>query len=1214
MKSRNIKVIRSFLAVITFTFIFVALFGVVNADDNGGELNYLSLGDSMNNGYGLDDYDNAHDIGYTSGYKDYGREAYPNLFAEYLANLTEEEQLEVVGKTYDSVNHAQLAMSGLRTEDINYLLHFDYNDPEQVEFVKHADGRKWTEIVDEWNALFEYGDFWTIDQFVHDYRFDAYYRGASEEEVEFLIGKTAANYQSLADVQANVTPAFAYEAQEAVKNADVITLGTGNSNYGVFSFALILNCIGFMGTPESNNWIDFERALDSIKDEYDFLRTAILQIQAMIKEEIDALGSTGVDLSAIYDALSYALVSYLVNYIQLVDQIVYLKSQNPDPDKQKVDLILVGLMNTFSGVELDLGGGQTIDLGEVMQNACSFTSSYISSHVLLQQLLNNPNYENANIYIAEPENIESIFVTYKDTIYGDNVIRDRFVTDIVGDNGDGMIWSLLAPMFNNMIGGFISNAGLDASQFNLKLVPITRTDVELYEEFLETKDLSSEKYASLDGNKMLSCSIYLSLEKAIIESSKEAKISLEAFLGIGDLGGIFGGVGPALVNGLNFTEIMSEATSQITALGEQEVIAFAAEKARTYAETNVTIWAVTSEGQAAIQNAMSRYKYFLPSTLTHSDWSMIAYGISKGIALNISINDSLGEFNSKLNNLFMTEYVTAQGTLYANKVVTEWAETSEGRIAIGEAINQYGSLLPADTTMTEWAQFVYGLEHGIVIDFTASSPVDKFISEVTSLLMGKFAESLGLPANASATEIGNQYFMIEFAKSIGTTDLVSYFTAKYGSRVTAAVIAPKITPVLTEALVTDENLIGILHIYGRCKLGNSLSTHPSLKGHQTLCDTVVETYVNKKDAEAHANANAEEVLQAMADYIVEKYKLDIAYENIEKTYYFIQALINRLNSTETIEHFSGTEDTKYLALGDSLVTGKAVKNPATQSYPALLASALGVNNSEQYANLGIDGIRANELHYILNPEAVVDTYYTDKISEYVENAGGLEALREKVIPAVEEADIITLQVGANNYSNFAVDQVMAYIQGNEMYEMDWDKHLNFDLSGKVLEYKTKYYDEIYGYLESEAGLVIDDTSKEMIEKLLDIFIYSSINYVYHMEATMAKIREYNEDVFIIVLGTYNPLKGVYYEVEGTERMELGEMLDEVIALIDDYLVQLANDYDNCVYVDISETTLLVDQYSIISKNFAETTKVAGYDVPLPKFLSYTMTNSFRMLH
>ncbi|MBQ8292272.1 MAG: hypothetical protein IJX78_00540, partial [Bacilli bacterium] len=399
----------------------------------------------------------------------------------------------------------------------------------------------------------------------------------------------------------------------------------------------------------------------------------------------------------------------------------------------------------------------------------------------------------------------------------------------------------------------------------------------------------------------------------------------------------------------------------------------------------------------------------------------------------------------------------------------------------------------------------------------------------------------------------------------------------------------------TDPNVTKEIIYMMICMGFRTDIGNGFLQHPNENGHVQIKDAIVKAVEEKITGPMALSTALEKRFGEYGD-------------DAEYLAQLMSWFIHRFNATDEGEHFNVTDTTKYLALGDSLVTGKGVTKPATQSYPALLASALGVNNSEQYTNLGIDGIRANELHYILNPEAVVDTYYTDKISEYVENAGGLEALREKVIPAVEEADIITLQVGANNYSNFVVDQLMAYIQGNEMYEMDWDKFFAYELSDLVLQLKEQYSDEFYQKSN------IPEENRVMMEKLMDLFIYSTLEYTYHLEAIMTEIKGYNPDAFIVILGTYNPLKGVYYEAEGSERMELGEMLDEVIDLIDNYLIRVAADYDNCVYVDISETTLLVDQYSIISKNFAETTKVAGYDVPLPKFLSYTMTNSFRMLH
>ena len=89
------------------------------ATESDEVINYVSLGDSMTNGYGLDGY--VHN----SGVADYGNGAYPNQFAAWLKDLPGVE----------NVNHAQLAMSGIRTEDIHWLLELDYNDQEVIDVI-----------------------------------------------------------------------------------------------------------------------------------------------------------------------------------------------------------------------------------------------------------------------------------------------------------------------------------------------------------------------------------------------------------------------------------------------------------------------------------------------------------------------------------------------------------------------------------------------------------------------------------------------------------------------------------------------------------------------------------------------------------------------------------------------------------------------------------------------------------------------------------------------------------------------------------------------------------------------------------------------------------------------------------------------------------------------------------------------------------------------
>ena len=84
-----------------------------SAENKNQTIHYVSLGDSMSNGYCFDGYTQG-DLAsgaFIDGNGGYGNAAYPNLFAKWLEETSGVE-----------VHHAQLAPSAMRAEDLLYLL------------------------------------------------------------------------------------------------------------------------------------------------------------------------------------------------------------------------------------------------------------------------------------------------------------------------------------------------------------------------------------------------------------------------------------------------------------------------------------------------------------------------------------------------------------------------------------------------------------------------------------------------------------------------------------------------------------------------------------------------------------------------------------------------------------------------------------------------------------------------------------------------------------------------------------------------------------------------------------------------------------------------------------------------------------------------------------------------------------------------------------
>ena len=315
-----------------------------------GKLNYVSLGDSMTNGYGLEGYN------HNSGVEDYGYGAYPNQFANAL---------KAIG--YD-VDHAQLAMSGIRTEDIHWLLEFDYTNDELIEIVDEfvAENNKNNEVWDQekWETYFTCGDYWTVNEICNHSRTNASYYHIVGGEYETYEGCTdhgqplADHPDRLNDIP-DVKPGtvsmgekvavIAKYYQEHVADADVISLSVGNGNLGVFGFGRILEVIGFGGGATYLNY-NYE----------DLLRECEPELQAELLALIDDLKPTlmeSLNNEDLVDVALYIAVSLLLNYAGTVDAILQM---NPD-----VEIVLVPVMNTF-GANADDEAIEGMTIGDLM--------------------------------------------------------------------------------------------------------------------------------------------------------------------------------------------------------------------------------------------------------------------------------------------------------------------------------------------------------------------------------------------------------------------------------------------------------------------------------------------------------------------------------------------------------------------------------------------------------------------------------------------------------------------------------------------------------------------------------------------------------------------------------------------------------------------------------------------------------------------------------
>ena len=301
------------------------------------EINYVSIGDSMTNGYGFTGYEQGSDnldfIGGGEGI--YGKDSYPMLFEQYLKD-----------KGYD-VEHTKLASSALRAEDLYYLL----------------------------GGLEQPTDDWF-------------------EEV---------NHYTNCDDDAALQQHF----QNAVVDADIITLGVGNASFGAFLISRLTGIIGVMGDTPDENIYKLDESLVKELDEdqkeivFEVYNKAVEYINSYVPAEV-------AEQYPVLDAaelLAYTVANFLLGFKGSVEKIIEL---NPD-----AEIVLIGLMNTTYGLNLVIGE-EKIPFGDIMDEMFALLNAYIAGLPTVLQGLEEA--EDVEFYYAEQTNPEFICQVFDDMV------------------------------------------------------------------------------------------------------------------------------------------------------------------------------------------------------------------------------------------------------------------------------------------------------------------------------------------------------------------------------------------------------------------------------------------------------------------------------------------------------------------------------------------------------------------------------------------------------------------------------------------------------------------------------------------------------------------------------------------------------------------------------------------------------------------------------
>jgi len=484
---------------------------------------YVSLGDSMTNGYGLDGYEYqyywnngwfectdpncteanrvpgheyhaANPWGDANGFRQVAWDAYPNKMAE----------------KYDW-NHEQLAMAGMTSDMMRWILEFpiDPEDPNHELAMEILTMEYWStyecidddehlgdncvlcimnngkEVEENWHSIWNYGDFHTYDQGPDSARMEKFCPYDVSPEMYTTLGSTG-------DTVAEYIKLY----QDAVADADIISLCIGNGDFGNHMLNRIMWLI--VGATDHELRYQMEYVMGSLTDDQ---KAAILELEKKLQDQIVLPDVPKENSDRVIECMLYTTMSYIVNFEGIMKQISVL---NPN-----AEIILLGMVESMKGLTIRMEDGTFFPLGDIMDECVDFGNAFAAAYVAKLQEDETVTNE---IYFAEAtEDVDLIYETYSTEVYRPEnlVVRARFVSSITDS-------------FDDIAYGMAQIAGAGSTEyieyFNFENIVSSVDKVKTYE---------NDGTFNIGNINHIGYEIYLGLEKAIVESVHDGALTIE---------------------------------------------------------------------------------------------------------------------------------------------------------------------------------------------------------------------------------------------------------------------------------------------------------------------------------------------------------------------------------------------------------------------------------------------------------------------------------------------------------------------------------------------------------------------------------------------------------------------------------------------------------------------------------------------------------------
>lgn len=275
------------------------------------------------------------------------------------------------------------------------------------------------------------------------------------------------------------------------------------------------------------------------------------------------------------------------------------------------------------------------------------------------------------------------------------------------------------------------------------------------------------------------------------------------------------------------------------------------------------------------------------------------------------------------------------------------------------------------------------------------------------------------------------------------------------------------------------------------------------------------------------------------------------------------------------------------------------------SYPALVKEYLESQGYEvDHDQLAQSSMRVEELRFLIDPEFTADDYtswrFYDPDDSWTWWYSNLDELRADYEASLKEADLITYDMGLNNFGVYLTNNLLNNSYGNDLHRV----------------VPAKYADMYYSIRSQiEAGIaslgIIDVSLFKTLDNMTDTLAYAILGYCVNFDATMKIILNWNPDATIVVLNVQNIMAGLEASLFDVA-IPFGDILGIATNIANTYTSLLSPYAGKYLYADTTKNgrvTCFMDQLgdyngdpSTLDLDMRDCLDV--YDTTLPMYLKF----------